>query len=115
MPQMLSDKLRNNLQELHLFFRNSANRSATLRSAATTLGLNDLKVKCFYLLLGGERYKVAIAGPSPSKPPEEPSSCAGCSGRRSEHKEVPVAKGLYTFCATALWLPSTFRQMCCPT
>ncbi|KAK5925561.1 hypothetical protein CgunFtcFv8_018076 [Champsocephalus gunnari] len=36
---------RNDLQELHLFFRNSANRSATLRSAATTLGLNDLKVK----------------------------------------------------------------------
>ncbi|KAK1897305.1 Zinc finger protein 862 [Dissostichus eleginoides] len=36
---------RNHLQELHLFFRNSANRSATLRSAATTLGLNDLKVK----------------------------------------------------------------------
>ncbi|KAK1901674.1 Zinc finger protein 862 [Dissostichus eleginoides] len=36
---------RNHLQELHLFFRNSVNRSATLRSAATTLGLNDLKVK----------------------------------------------------------------------
>lgn len=36
---------RDHLQDLHLFFRNSANRSATLRTAAATLGVSNLKVK----------------------------------------------------------------------
>lgn len=36
---------RDHLQELHLFFHHSANRTAALKAAATTLGLSDLKMK----------------------------------------------------------------------
>lgn len=36
---------RDHLQELHLYFRNSANRTATLKAASTTLGVRDLKIK----------------------------------------------------------------------
>ncbi|XP_058469224.1 uncharacterized protein LOC131443548 isoform X3 [Solea solea] len=36
---------RDHLQELHLFLHHSANRSAALKTAATTLGLCDLKTK----------------------------------------------------------------------
>lgn len=36
---------RDHLQELHLFFRNSANRTATLKAASITLGVSDLKMK----------------------------------------------------------------------
>ena len=41
---------RDHLQELHLFFHHSANRTAALKAAATTLGLSDLKIKVYYLL-----------------------------------------------------------------
>lgn len=33
------------LQQLHLYFRNSANRTAALKSAAEVLGISKLKVK----------------------------------------------------------------------
>lgn len=36
---------RDHLAQLHLYFRNSANRTALLKSAAVTLGVSDLKVK----------------------------------------------------------------------
>lgn len=36
---------RDHLQDLYLYFRNSANRTATLKAASTTLGVSDLKLK----------------------------------------------------------------------
>lgn len=36
---------RDHLQELHLFFRNSANHTATLKAASITLGVSELKMK----------------------------------------------------------------------
>lgn len=36
---------RDHLQELYLYFHNSANRTAALKTAATTLGVADLKLK----------------------------------------------------------------------
>ena len=39
---------RDHLQQLHLYFRNSANRTAHLTMAAQTLGLTNLKVKASY-------------------------------------------------------------------
>ena len=39
---------RDHLQQLHLYFRNSANRTSVLKSAAQTLGLADLKGKASY-------------------------------------------------------------------
>ncbi|KAL0160801.1 hypothetical protein M9458_044526, partial [Cirrhinus mrigala] len=34
---------RDHLEQLHLYFRNSANRSASLKAAAVVLGVYDLK------------------------------------------------------------------------
>ena len=36
---------RDHLQQLHLYFRNSANRSASLKAATEVLGVCELKVK----------------------------------------------------------------------
>lgn len=36
---------RDHLQQLYLYFHNSANRTAVLKAAAETLGFQDLKVK----------------------------------------------------------------------
>jgi hypothetical protein len=36
---------RDHLQDLYLFFRNSANQTATLKAASLILGVTDLKVK----------------------------------------------------------------------
>ncbi|XP_041924814.1 uncharacterized protein LOC121688957 isoform X3 [Alosa sapidissima] len=36
---------RDHLQDLYLYFSNSANRTATLKAASTTLGVSDLKLK----------------------------------------------------------------------
>ncbi|KAI9532867.1 hypothetical protein NQZ68_028566 [Dissostichus eleginoides] len=67
----------------------AAIKSALQKKELPVDRLYGLRTDGAAVMTGGERYKVAIAGPSRSKPPEEPSSCAGCSGRRSEHKEVP--------------------------
>ena len=42
---------RDHLQDRHIYFRNSANRTATLRAASTTLGISDLKIKVIIILL----------------------------------------------------------------
>lgn len=42
---------RDHLEQLHLYFRNSANRSASLKAAAVVLGVYDLKVKVNTLYL----------------------------------------------------------------
>lgn len=39
------NSFRDLLQQLHLYFRNSANRTAVLQAAAECLGLDNLKVK----------------------------------------------------------------------
>lgn len=85
------------LQQLHLYFRNSAKRSAVLSSAAAMLGITDLKVKVrnvndllsslfayysLYQLLdqlncslfhcqGGEGRQMALTAPSHPEPAEE--------------------------------------------
>ena len=40
---------RDHLQDLYLYFQHSANRTAALKTAATTLGLADLKLKANHL------------------------------------------------------------------
>jgi len=39
---------RDHLQKLHLYFRNSANRTAALKMAGQTLGIDNLKVKASF-------------------------------------------------------------------
>ncbi|KAI4799887.1 hypothetical protein KUCAC02_016426 [Chaenocephalus aceratus] len=95
---------RNHLQELHLFFRNSANRSATLRSVATTLRLNNLKVK----EVKDTRWlsqDLAVQ----NLPRNLPAVLAALAEESSTRK-CPVAKGLYTFCATYRFVAALYLQ-----
>ncbi|XP_034075010.1 E3 SUMO-protein ligase KIAA1586-like [Gymnodraco acuticeps] len=95
---------RNHLQELHLFFRNSANRSATLRSAATTLGLNDLKVK----EVKDTRWlsqDLAVQNLQRNLP-----AVLAALAEEASTRKCPVAKGLYTFCATYRFVAALYLQ-----
>ncbi|XP_071060695.1 uncharacterized protein [Pseudochaenichthys georgianus] len=92
---------RNHLQELHLFFRN---RSATLRSAATTLGLNDLKVK----EVKDTRWlsqDLAVQNLQRNLP-----AVLAALAEEVSTRECPVAKGLYTFCATYRFVAALYLQ-----
>jgi hypothetical protein len=51
---------RDHLQQLHLYFRNSANRTSVLKSAAQTLGLADLKVKASYAERKAKKQKMGF-------------------------------------------------------
>ncbi|KAK5933090.1 hypothetical protein CgunFtcFv8_004746 [Champsocephalus gunnari] len=93
---------RNHLQELHLFFINSANRSATLRSAATTLGLNDLKPPCIFHLLSQD---LAVQNLQRSLP-----AVLAALAEEASTRKCPVAKGLYTFCATYRFVAALYLQ-----
>ncbi|CAM4537109.1 unnamed protein product [Leuciscus chuanchicus] len=88
---------RDHLQDLYLYFRNSANRTATLKAASITLCFSDLKLKAIETL---QRNLSAVLG------------------ALAELCKCPGAKGLYTFCATYRFvyvLPCTSRPMFCPT
>ncbi|KAF3855721.1 hypothetical protein F7725_016444 [Dissostichus mawsoni] len=95
---------RNHLQELHLFFRNSVNRSATLRSAATTLGLNDLKVK----EVKDTRWlsqDLALQNLQRNLP-----AVLAALAKEASTRKCLVAKGLYTFCATYCFVAALYLQ-----
>ncbi|XP_034085003.1 uncharacterized protein LOC117554649 isoform X2 [Gymnodraco acuticeps] len=95
---------RNHLQELHLFFRNSANRSATLRSAATTLGMNDLKVK----EVKDTRWlsqDLAVQNLQRNLP-----AVLAALAEEASTRKCSVAKGLYTFCATYRFVAALYLQ-----
>ena len=51
---------RDHLQQLHLYFRNSANRTSVLKAAAQTLGLADLKVKASYAERKAKKQKMGL-------------------------------------------------------
>ncbi|KAK1903321.1 Zinc finger protein 862 [Dissostichus eleginoides] len=95
---------RNHLQELHLFFRNSANRSATLRSAATTLGLNDLKVKEVKDTRWLSQH-LAVQNLQRNLP-----AMLAALAEEASTRKCPVAKGLYTFCATYRFVAALYLQ-----
>lgn len=105
----------NHLQELHLYFHNSANRTAALKSAATILGKSRCALNSFciqepyslqfyhlvYLVLKSillvEKdvrwlcQHLAIQNLQRNLP---------AVLTKADIKKCPVAKGLYTFCAT---------------
>ncbi|KAK5852473.1 hypothetical protein PBY51_023938 [Eleginops maclovinus] len=96
---------RNHLQELHLFFRNSAYRSATLRSAATTLRLNDLKVK----EVKDTRWlsqDLAVKNLQRSLP-----AVLAALAEEASTRKCPVAKGLYTYSCTRVDLDNSQTEI----
>ncbi|KAF3859952.1 hypothetical protein F7725_000207 [Dissostichus mawsoni] len=76
---------RDHLEQLHLYFRNSANRSASLKAAAEVLGVCELKVKNISAVLGALAEEVEI-------------------------RKCPTAKGLYSFLATYRFIAALHLQ-----
>ncbi|KAG7276367.1 hypothetical protein CRUP_014399 [Coryphaenoides rupestris] len=83
---------RDHLQQLHLYFRNSGNRTAVLKAAATTLGICDLKHQAVANLRRNlHAVLTALA-------------------EEVEYNKCPVAKGLYSFCATYRFVAALYLQ-----
>lgn len=121
---------RGHLQDLHLYFHHSANRTAALKAAASTLGLTDLKMKVYCLLHMLRHSQLAFPMYSALTSTvytnitlvyyfQEVKDTRWLSQHlaieilqrnltavlatlveEAEIKRCPIAKGLYTFCAT---------------
>ncbi|XP_035284516.1 uncharacterized protein LOC118233206 [Anguilla anguilla] len=76
---------KDHLQQLHLYFRNSVNRTAVLKAAATTLGICDLKVK---------EVKDSFSAPGSSQSVQESTCSTNDPGRRGGAQRVPCGKRL---------------------
>lgn len=83
------------VQELHLYFRNSANRTARLKAASATLGVSGFKIKEVKDTQWLSQHK-AIKDPT--------------VGALAEVRRCPGAKGLYTFCATYRFMAAVYLQ-----
>ncbi|KAF3856852.1 hypothetical protein F7725_017575 [Dissostichus mawsoni] len=95
---------RDHLQDLHLYFRNSANRTATLKAASTTLGVSDLKmeeVKDTRWLSQHKAIKTLR---------RNLSEVLGALAEEAEVRRCPGTKGLYTFCATYRFVAAVYLQ-----
>ncbi|KAK0134769.1 Zinc finger protein 862 [Merluccius polli] len=95
---------RDHLQDLYLFFHNSANRTATLKAASTTLGLTDLKVKEVKDTRWLSQHKAIVMLQ------KNLAAVLGALAEEAEIRKCPTAKGLYTFCATYRFVASVYLQ-----
>ncbi|KAJ8351946.1 hypothetical protein SKAU_G00234220 [Synaphobranchus kaupii] len=80
------------LQQLHLYFRNGANRTAALKSAAEALGISKLKVKAIQNLQ------------------RNISAVLGVLAEEVEVHKCPAAKGLYSFLAAYRFIAALHLQ-----
>ncbi|XP_072771810.1 zinc finger protein 862-like [Nerophis lumbriciformis] len=92
---------RDHLQDLHLFFRNSANRTATLKAASITLGVIDLKIKEVKDTRWLSQHK-AIENLQRNLP--------AVLAEEAEMRRCLGARGLYTFCATYRFVAAVYPQ-----
>ncbi|XP_061750007.1 uncharacterized protein LOC133549001 isoform X5 [Nerophis ophidion] len=95
---------RDHLQDLYLLFRNSANRTATLKAASITLGVSDLKIKEVKDTCWLSEHK-AIENLQRNLP-----AVLAALAEEAEMRRCPVAKGLYTFCATYRFVAAVYLQ-----
>ncbi|KAK7141431.1 hypothetical protein R3I93_010952 [Phoxinus phoxinus] len=95
---------RDHLQELHLYFRNSANRTATLKAASATLGVSDLKIKEVKDTRWLSQHKAI------ETLQRNLSAVLGALAEEAEVRRCPGAKGLYTFCATYRFVAAVYLQ-----
>ncbi|XP_030293896.1 zinc finger protein 862-like isoform X2 [Sparus aurata] len=95
---------REHLHDLHLFFRNSANRTAVLKAAATVLEVDNIKVtevKDTRWLSQDQ----AISNLRRNLP-----AVLAALAEEADTKKDPVARGLYTFCATYRFVAAVYLQ-----
>ncbi|XP_046907044.1 zinc finger protein 862-like isoform X3 [Hypomesus transpacificus] len=95
---------RNHLQDLYLYFRNSANRTATLKAASITLGVSDLKLKEVKDTRWLSQHKAI------ETLQRNLSAVLGALAEEAEVRKCPGAKGLYTFCATYRFVAAVYLQ-----
>ncbi|KAI4796867.1 hypothetical protein KUCAC02_017898 [Chaenocephalus aceratus] len=88
------------LEQLHLYFRNSANRSASQKEAAEVLGVCELKVK----QVKDTRWL------SQHEAVKTLSAALGALAEEVETRTCPTAKGLYSFLATCRFLAALHLQ-----
>ncbi|KAK5855574.1 hypothetical protein PBY51_007239 [Eleginops maclovinus] len=95
---------RKHLQDLHLYFRNSANRTSALKAAASVLGVEDLKVTEVKDTRWISQEK-AISNLQRNLP-----AVLATLAEEAELKKDPVARGLYTYCATYRFVAAVHLQ-----
>ncbi|XP_056446991.1 uncharacterized protein LOC130383024 isoform X2 [Gadus chalcogrammus] len=95
---------RDHLQDLYLYFQHSANRTAALKTAATTLGLADLKLKQVKDTRWLSQHQAIVVLQ------RNLAAVLATLAEEVEVKRCPVAKGLYTFCATYRFVASLYLQ-----
>ncbi|XP_041924813.1 uncharacterized protein LOC121688957 isoform X2 [Alosa sapidissima] len=95
---------RDHLQDLYLYFSNSANRTATLKAASTTLGVSDLKLKEVKDTRWLSQHKAI------ETLQRNLSAVLGALAVEAEVRKCPGAKGLYTFCAMYRFVAAVYLQ-----
>lgn len=98
---------RDHLQDLYLYFRNSANRTATLKAASTTLGVSDLKLKEVKDIRWLSQHKAI------ETLQRNLSAVLGAMAEEAEVHKCPGAKGLYTFCVTYRFVADVLPHLAC--
>ncbi|KAI4816336.1 hypothetical protein KUCAC02_008663 [Chaenocephalus aceratus] len=96
------NSFRDLLQQLHLYFRNSANRRAVFQAAAECL--DNLKVK----EVKDSRWLSQAMAVSNLK--RNLTAVLAALAEETEHKKCPTAKGLYGFLATYRFVASVYLQ-----
>ena len=104
---------RDHLQDHHLYFRNSANRTATLKATDTTVVIVCLFITNYVFNCNISRKWRTHAG-SLSKRPSRPYRGTWVQSlepwQRRQKWGDPGAKGLYTFCATYRFVAAVYLQ-----
>ncbi|KAK7880350.1 hypothetical protein WMY93_033006 [Mugilogobius chulae] len=95
---------REHLQQLHLYFNNSANRTAVLKTAAQSLGLQALKVTEVKDTRWLSQHQAII-----TLQRNLPAVLAALA-EEAEVNKCPVAKGLYGFCCTYRFVAAVYLQ-----
>ncbi|KAL2078835.1 hypothetical protein ACEWY4_024579 [Coilia grayii] len=95
---------RDHLQQLHLYFHNSANRTAVLTAASEVLGLKDLKVKEVKDTRWLSQHQ-AIQTLQRHLP-----AVLAALAEEIQQNKCPTAKGLYAFCSTFRFVAAVYLQ-----
>ncbi|XP_058649491.1 uncharacterized protein LOC131550960 [Onychostoma macrolepis] len=95
---------REHLQQLHLYFHNSANKTAVLKAAAESLGLKDLKMKQVKDTCWLSQHLTVITLQ------KNLGAVLAALANETEVNKCPVAKGLYGFCFTYRFVAALYLQ-----
>lgn len=96
---------RDHLQDHHLYFRNSANRTATLKATDTTV-----VIVCLFITNYVFNCNISRKWRTHETLQRNLSAVLGALAEEAEVRRCPRAKGLYTFCATYRFVAAVYLQ-----